>query len=268
TGRELLGNVAASGTEILERLGAAHRATGRPIVYTSADSVFQVAAHTETVPLETLVRWCEAARRILDPYRVARVIARPFEGAEGAWRRTYDRRDFAMAPPAPTLLDRVAAAGLPVVGVGKIHDIFSGRGITESIHTEGNADGLRHTAAVLDRLDRGLVFVNLVDFDMVFGHRRDPGGYARALEEADRFLPALMGRCGPGDLLVLTADHGCDPTFAAHTDHTREHIPLLAWSPGLPGGFAPPQDTFAAVAATVAAWLGIPWDGPGVSILP
>lgn len=266
-GREILGNHASSGTEILDRLGEEHRATGRPIVYTSADSVFQVAAHTDTIPLEELYRICAAAREILDPHRVARVIARPFVGEPGAWQRTYDRKDFAMAPTRATLLDRVAAAGLPVVGVGKIEDIFSGQGVTESFHTEGNADGLRRTASLLPREDGGLVFVNLVDFDMVYGHRRDPAGYARALEEADAFLPTLLAGCGPDDLILLTADHGCDPTFSAHTDHTREYVPLLAWARGRPGGPAGTQDSFAAVAATVADWLGIGWDGPGSTIL-
>ncbi len=266
-GREILGNVASSGTEILDRLGEEHQATGRPIVYTSADSVFQVAAHNDTIPLEELYRICEAAREILDPHRVARVIARPFVGTPGAWERTYDRKDYAMAPPRPTLLDRVAQAGLPVIGVGKIEDIFSGQGVTESFHTEGNMDGLRRVASLLPRTDGGLVFVNLVDFDMVYGHRRDPEGYARALEEADAFLPTLLAGCSDDDLVLLTADHGCDPTFPAHTDHTREHVPLLAWSRGLSGGPAEAQDTFAAVAATVADWLQMGWDGPGRSIL-
>ncbi len=266
-GTDILGNFAASGTEILDRLGAEHRATGRPIVYTSADSVFQVAAHTDTVPLDTLYRWCEIAREILNPHRVARVIARPFVGEPGAWQRTYDRKDFAMAPSAPTVLDGIVAAGLPVVGVGKIEDIFSGRGITESHHTEGNDDGMRKTRALMDRVDGGLIFVNLVDFDMVYGHRRNPAGYARALEEADAFLPTLLEGCRDGDLLLFTADHGCDPTFTAHTDHTREYVPLLAWSRSVPGGPVPTQETFAAVAATVASWLGIPWDGPGGSII-
>ena len=266
-GRDILGNFAASGTEILDRLGEEHQATGRPIVYTSADSVFQVATHTETVPLNTLYRWCGIARELLDPHRVARVIARPFVGEPGAWRRTHDRKDFAMAPSAPTVLDRIAAAGLPVVGVGKIEDIFSGRGITESHHTEGNDDGLRKTRALMDRVDGGLIFVNLVDFDMVYGHRRDPAGYARALAETDAFLPTLLEGCRDDDLLLFTADHGCDPTFTAHTDHTREYVPLLAWSRRVPGGPVPIQETFAAVAATVASWLGVSWDGPGESIV-
>jgi len=266
-GREVLGNEAASGTEILDRLGGEHRSTGKPIVYTSADSVFQVAAHDDAIPLAELYRICGIAREILNPHRVARVIARPFVGEPGAWRRTYDRKDFAMPPPEPTVLDRVSDAEQPVIGVGKIEDIFNGRGLTESHHTEGNADGLRRTAALLDREDGGLVFVNLVDFDMVYGHRRDPAGYARALEEADAFLPTLLDACGDEDLLLFTADHGCDPTFPGHTDHTREYVPVLAWSPALRGGPAAPQATFAAVAATLADWLGVAWPGPGKSIL-
>ncbi len=266
-GKDSLGNYAASGTDILDRLGEEHRATGRPIVYTSADSVFQVAAHTDTIPLKELYRICGAAREILDPHMVARVIARPFVGEPGAWRRTYDRKDFAMAPPRSTLLDQVSDAGLPVIGVGKIEDIFSKQGLTESHHTEGNEDGLRRTATLLEREDGGLVFVNLVDFDMVYGHRRDPAGYARALEEADAFLPTLLAACSDDDLLLFTADHGCDPTFPGHTDHTREYVPLLAWRRGMTGGAAAPQETFAAVAATVADWLGVGWEGPGRSVL-
>ena len=253
----ILGNEVASGTEIVARLGAEHQRTGRPIVYTSADSVFQIAAHEETVPLETLYAWCRAARRLLDPWRVARVIARPFVGAPGAYVRTYHRQDFAIPLPGRTVLDEVSAAGLPVVGVGKIPDIYGGRGVTEGIHTEGNADGLARTAAALDRVDRGLIFVNLVDFDMLYGHRNDPAGYARALEALDAGLPALLDRLGPEDLFLLTADHGCDPTTPS-TDHSREYVPLLAWSPALRGGALGVRDSLADVGATVADWLGVP----------
>jgi phosphopentomutase len=252
----VLGNEVASGTEIVARLGEEHQRTGRPIVYTSADSVFQIAAHEETVPLETLYAWCRTARRILDPWRVARVIARPFVGGPGAYRRTYHRQDFAIPIPGPTVLDRLAEARQPVVGVGKIPDIFGGRGISEGVHTEGNADGLEKTAAVLDRVDRGLVFVNLVDFDMLYGHRNDPAGYARALEALDAALPRLLGRLGPDDLFLLTADHGCDPTTPS-TDHSREYVPLLAHAPGRGGGSLGVRDSFADVGATVAEWLGV-----------
>ncbi len=252
----VLGNEVASGTEILARLGPEHQRTGRPIVYTSADSVFQIAAHLEVVPLQTLYAWCAAARRLLDPWRVARVIARPFVGAPGAYVRTYDRKDYAIAIPGPTVLDRLAAAGIPVVGVGKIPDIFGGQGISEGIHTEGNADGLEKTAAVLDRAGRGLVFVNLVDFDTLYGHRNDAAGYARALEALDAALPRLLGKLGPDDLFLLTADHGCDPTTPS-TDHSREYAPLLAHAPGRGGGPLGVRDSFADVGATVAEWLGV-----------
>jgi phosphopentomutase len=255
-----LGNVAASGTEIIDRLGPEHQRTGKLIVYTSADSVFQVAAHEETVPLDRLYAACEAARRVLDSYRVARVIARPFVGEPGSYRRTYNRRDFSMLPPSDTVLDLLAAAGVPVVGVGKIHDIFAGRGVTESVHTEGNADGLVRTEEALCRVERGLVFTNLVDFDMVYGHRRDPAGYARALEEVDAFLPRLLDAAGPDGLVLITADHGCDPTAAWSTDHTREYVPLLAWHPGIAPGAGRDlgtRPTFADVGQTVAAVFGV-----------
>jgi phosphopentomutase len=260
SGFEWMGNVAASGTEIIERWGQEHQRTGRLIVYTSADSVFQIAAHEDTVPLPRLYAACEVARRLLDPYGVARVIARPFVGTPGEYRRTYNRRDFSMAPPRPTVLDHLVAAGLPVVGVGKIPDIFAGRGVTESVHTEGNADGLRRSEEVLRRGQPGLVYTNLVDFDMAYGHRRDPIGYARALEEADAFLPALLDAAGPRCLVLITADHGCDPTAAWSTDHTREYVPLLAWHAGIPAGGGRDlglRTTFADMGATVAEALGV-----------
>jgi phosphopentomutase len=253
----VLGNEVASGTEIVARLGEEHQRTGKPIVYTSADSVFQVAAHEATVPLDTLYAWCRAARRLLDPWRVARVIARPFVGEPGRYVRTYHRKDFAIATPGRTVLERLAEAGVPVVGVGKIPDIFDRRGISEEVHTEGNADGLRRTDALLDRVDRGLLFVNLVDFDMLYGHRNDPRGYGRALEELDRWLPRLLGKLGPDDLCLVTADHGCDPTTPG-TDHSREYVPLLVHAPGRGGGPLGTRDSFADVGATVAEWLGVP----------
>jgi phosphopentomutase len=253
----VLGNRAASGTAIIEELGVEHRRTGKPIVYTSADSVFQVAAHEDTVPLPVLYAWCEAARRILDPWRVARVIARPFVGEPGAWRRTYHRRDYSMPPPRATVLERLSGAGVPVIGIGKIGDVFAGRGVTEDLHTEGNADGLARTAQVLDRLDRGLVFANLVDFDMLYGHRNDPAGFARALAQLDAALPGLEARLRPGDLLAITADHGCDPTTAS-TDHSREHVPLLVRVPGRRGAPLGTRPTFADLGATVADYFGLP----------
>jgi phosphopentomutase len=252
----VLGNVVASGTAIIEELGEEHQRTGRPIVYTSADSVFQIAAHEETLPLLRLYEWCAVARRLLDPWRVARVIARPFVGSPGRYTRTYNRRDFAMPPPVPTVLERLVAAGVPVYGVGKIPEIFSGRGISDGIHTEGNADGIARTSALLDRVAHGLVFVNLVDFDMLYGHRNDPTHYAQALEELDRALPALLAKLRPGDLWALTADHGCDPTTPS-TDHSREYVPLLAGGPGLGGGRLGVRGSFADLGATVCEAFGL-----------
>jgi phosphopentomutase len=252
----VLGNVVASGTAIIEELGAEHLRTGKPIVYTSADSVFQIAAHEGTVPLERLYGWCRIARRLLDPWRVARVIARPFVGTPGGFARTYNRKDFAMPPPVTTVLERLTAAGVPVHGVGKIPDIFDRRGISAEVHTEGNADGLARTAALLERVERGLVFVNLVDFDMLYGHRNDPVHYARALEELDAALPRLLSLLRPGDLWAVTADHGCDPTTPS-TDHSREYVPLLAGGPGLGGGALGTRSSFADLGATVAEAFGL-----------
>ncbi|MCC6747627.1 MAG: phosphopentomutase [Deltaproteobacteria bacterium] len=257
TGRGVLGNVPASGTAILDELGEEHLRTGSWIVYTSADSVFQIAAHEEKVPLEELYAACRVARRLCDPLKVGRVIARPFVGSPGAFKRTYNRHDFGMPPPEPTLLDRLHAAGVPVVGVGKIGDIFSGQGLSESIHTEGNADGLVKTRDRFARLDRGLVFVNLIDFDSLYGHRRDATGFARCLEEFDAFLPELLPLVGQDDLLILTADHGNDPTHAG-TDHTREHVPLLAYGPARAAGRnLGVRTSFCDVGATIAEALGL-----------
>ncbi len=262
----VLGNKAASGTVIVEELGPEHQETGKPIVYTSADSVFQIAAHEETVPLETLYAWCRAARRLLDPFRVARVIARPFVGTPGQYRRTYNRKDFALAAPGPTVLETLAGAGVPVFGVGKIPDVFDRKGITDEIHTEGNADGLRRTEALLDRVEHGLLFVNLVDFDSLYGHRNDPVGYGRALEELDRALPRILGKLRPGELAAITADHGCDPTTPS-TDHSREYVPLLVHAPGRGGGSLGTRGTFADLGASVAQFFGVP-SPAGTSFLP
>ncbi|MEK6608203.1 MAG: phosphopentomutase [Myxococcota bacterium] len=252
-GRGVLGNKAASGTAIIDELGAEHLRSGKLILYTSGDSVFQIAAHGDVVPVSDLHAICEKARRLCDPWRIARVIARPFVGEPGAFRRTYDRRDFAMPPPGETLCDRLAAAGVPVVGIGKIPDIFSGRGIAEAIHTEGNADGLRATLAAMERLSSGLIFTNLVDFDMLYGHRRDPAGFARALCELDAALPELERRMRPGDWVALSADHGTDPT-APGSDHTREHVPVI-----VRGGRATDlgtRATFADLGQTLAEHFG------------
>ena len=264
-----LGNRPASGTQILDELGPRHLETGWPIVYTSADSVFQIAAHERIIPLERLYELCRAARRILDPYRVARVIARPFLGdGPGQFARTYNRHDFSMEPPAPTLLDRLHQAGREVVGVGKIDDVFSGRGLTRSVRTHGNADGLTRLLELAGSVTGpALVFANLIDFDMLYGHRRNPAGYARALEEADPGLAQLVERLGPQDLLLLTADHGCDPTFTGSTDHTREQVPLLAYRPEHPGVPLGQRDTFADVGQTIAEALGIGLLSAGSSFL-
>jgi phosphopentomutase len=252
----ILGNKAASGTVIIQELGEEHQRTGKPVVYTSSDSVFQIAAHEETVPLEELYRWCAIARRQLDAYRVARVIARPFVGTPGKYVRTYHRKDFSIATPGPTVLERLVEHHVPVFGVGKIPDIFDRKGITDEVHTEGNADGLAKTEALLDRVQDGLVFVNLVDFDMLYGHRNDPKGYARALEEMDRALPRIFGKLGPGDVCAITADHGCDPTTPG-TDHSREYVPLLVHAPGRGGGKLGTRPSFADLGATVSEYFGV-----------
>lgn len=236
TGRGVLGNIPASGTTIIEQLGEEHLRTGDLIVYTSADSVFQIAAHESVVPLPELYHACEVARRLCDERNIGRVIARPFIGKPGAFTRTYNRRDFAMPPAQKTVLDSIREAQLPVVGIGKIWDIFAGHGVDINVHTEGNRDGMEHTLKALEEHREGLIFVNLVDFDMLYGHRRDPAGYARALVDFDAFVPALERALTPRDLVMITADHGNDPTFPG-SDHTREDVPILAFGPRiqLPG---------------------------------
>ncbi len=269
TGRGVLGNRPASGTRIIEELGQEHLDTGDWILYTSADSVFQLAAHEEKVPLSELYAACQAAREQLNPWRVGRVIARPFVGQAGAFTRTYNRHDYSMSPDGPIVLETLQRAGIPVVGVGKIRDIYAGTGVDRSVTTEGNQDGLDRLAALLDERTPGLVFANLVDFDMRFGHRRNPSGYAHALEEFDRGLSRLMERVTADDLLLITADHGCDPTYTAHTDHTREFVPVIMWSPRFTaGGDLGTRETFADLGATVADALGVEWFGPGRSFLP
>ncbi len=229
TGRSVLGNKAASGTEIIDELGEEHMRTGSPIVYTSADSVFQIAAHEEVITLFELYKMCETARELLrGPYEVGRVIARPFLGSPGAFTRTANRHDYAVAPPQGMLLDQLKARDVEIFSVGKIFDVFLGRGILDHEKTKSNADGMAKTLAAMDSLERGLIFVNLVDFDMLYGHRNDVEGYARALEEVDAWLPSFEAKLAPDDLAILTADHGCDPTTAS-TDHSREYVPLLAY---------------------------------------
>jgi phosphopentomutase len=231
TNRKTIGNKAASGTEIIKELGAEHIRTGSPIVYTSADSVFQIAAHEDVIPLPELYRMCEIARGILrGPYEVGRVIARPFEGSPGAFRRTSNRHDYAVPPPPGMLLDKLAENRVETYSVGKIFDVFLGRGIRDHVTTKNNADGMAKTLDAMRLFDAGLIFINLVDFDQQYGHRNDVEGYAAAIEEFDRWLPEFQSALCPGDLAILTADHGCDPTTPS-TDHSREYTPLLAFGP-------------------------------------
>lgn len=230
-GRATLGNKAASGTEIIEELGPLHLATGSPIVYTSADSVFQVAAHEEVIPLWELYKICETARQLLrGEHEVGRVIARPFIGEPGAFKRTANRKDYAVPPPRGMLLDKLAERQVPVHSVGKILDIFLGRGITSYEKTHSNAEGMEKVLEAVEEGRRGLIFANLVDFDSLYGHRNNVEGYAQALEETDRWIPHLEAALKPGDVAILTADHGCDPTTAS-TDHSREYVPLLVFGP-------------------------------------
>jgi phosphopentomutase len=258
TGRATLGNSTASGTEIIKELGPEHMRTGALIVYTSADSVFQIAAHEEVVPIEEQYRISRIAREILTgAHEVGRVIARPFIGAPGNFTRTANRKDFAVAPPKGMLLDRLAEAGIDVFSVGKIYDVFLGRGIREARKTKTNADGMAKTLDAVAALRRGLVFVNLVDFDMMYGHRNDPDGYARALEEADLWIPRLEALLGPRDCAIFTADHGCDPTTAG-TDHTREYVPILVAGPQVKRGAAlGTRATLADIGQTVAENFGV-----------
>jgi phosphopentomutase len=228
-GRGTLGNVAASGTEIIKQLGAEHIRTGSPIIYTSADSVFQIAAHEDVIPLWELYKICETAREILrGPHEVGRVIARPFEGEEPDFKRTANRKDYAVPPPRGMLLDVLSERGVFVHSIGKIFDVFLGRGINVFDKTKNNADGMASTLEALDDTPEGLIFANLVDFDQLYGHRNDPEGYARALEEVDEWIPSLLDKLAQDDLLVFTADHGCDPTTAS-TDHSREYVPLVVF---------------------------------------
>ena len=269
-GMPVLGNVPASGTEIIKQLGEEHLATGKPIVYTSADSVFQIATHKQVVPLEQLYRWCETARGLLaGEHAVGRVIARPFDGPPGGFARTKERRDYALPPPAPTMLEALQRAGVRTLGVGKIEDIFSGRGLAGSDHTGDNQSSLDATVRFLrDAEAPTFVFTNLVDFDMVYGHRRDAPGYAHCLEELDARLPEVVAQLGGHDWLLLTADHGCDPT-APGTDHTRELVPMVAFSPGgTSAAQLADRTTFADLGATIADLFRVDPVGPGRSFAP
>lgn len=255
-GRGTLGNCVASGTEIIQRLGDEHVRTGFPIVYTSADSVFQIAAHEQVIPVEQLYQICETARSLLTGDNlVGRVIARPFIGSSGAYQRTERRRDYALPPFSDTILDALDGAGFPVVGIGKIEDIFCHRGVTMVDHTRNNPDGIAATQRFIESGEGAFIFVNLVDFDMLYGHRNDVEGYAAALEAFDRALPAMLGALRENDILMVTADHGCDPTTPG-TDHTREYIPLVVAGPHVRSGVnLGTRDTFADIGATVYEYL-------------
>jgi phosphopentomutase len=258
-GRGALGNKPASGTEIIKELGEEHVRTGKPIVYTSGDSVFQIAAHEDVIPIAELYRMCEIARKLLDgPNRVGRVIARPFAGTTGDFKRTTRRHDYAVDPPKPMLLDVLAERGAPVFGIGKIHDIYNGRGVEKYVTTTGNADGMAKIAEALRERKTGLIFCNLVDFDMLYGHRKDVEGFAESLEEFDRMLGPFLALLHAEDLLMITADHGCDPDPRwPTTDHSREYVPILVYSPGIrPGVHLGVRPTLADMGQTVAENFG------------
>lgn len=255
-GREVLGNCTASGTVIIEELGPEHEATGKPIVYTSADSVFQIAANTDVIPLDELYRICEVAREMLQgDWACGRVIARPYVMKDGKRERTSDRKDYAVSPPEKTMLDLVSAADKTVYAVGKISDIFNGHGITTSVHTDNNMDGVDKTIEALGMDFEGLIFTNLVDFDSKFGHRRDAVGYGKAIEEFDARLPEIIAAMGPEDMLILCADHGNDPIHSGW-DHTREHVPVVIYGSGVDPVDLGIRDSFADIGATVCDILG------------
>ena len=266
TGRGILANAPWSGTAVIEAYGDEHVKTGDLIVYTSADSVFQIAAHEDVVPPEQLYEYCRIARKLLTgKHGVGRVIARPFVGSSGAYTRTSNRHDFSLEPPAETLLDAVKAAGKESIGVGKIHDIFAGRGLTEYVYNESNLDGMAHADRFAAKDFEGLCFVNLVDFDMLYGHRRDIDGYAAAISEFDAWLGDFLPTLGDEDVVMITADHGCDPAYQATTDHTREYVPLLVLGKQVKPADLGTRDCFADIAATVADLLQVTLDTPGKS---
>ena len=266
TGRGILANAPWSGTAVIDAFGEEHQKTGDLIVYTSADSVFQIAAHEDVVPPEQLYEYCRIARKLLvGKHGVGRVIARPFIGEPGSYKRTANRHDFSLKPPAKTLLDALEEAGLASIGVGKIYDIFAGRGVTEHVYNKSNADGMNHTTNYAAKDFNGLCFVNLVDFDMVYGHRRDIDGYAQALSEFDAWLGDFLPTLGEEDLVMITADHGCDPGYTATTDHTREFVPLLVLGKQVKPVGLGTRESFADIAATVAELLQVDYETPGHS---
>jgi len=262
----LLGNCHASGTDVLKEFGEAHMKSGKPICYTSADSVFQIAAHEDVIPPEHLYEICEIAFVLVSNFKIARVIARPFTGTEANnFKRTGNRRDFTVPPPGSTLLNAVETSGNTVISVGKIKDIFAGSGVSRTIKAEGNMALFDATLDALDQAGKGdLIFTNFVDFDMLYGHRRDVSGYANALEKLDERIPELEACLKPGDIVVLTADHGCDPTWPG-TDHTREHVPIIAFGPGIGGQDIGQRASFADIGATLRHWLGLPTTEYGTS---
>ncbi len=266
----ILGNIKASGTEIIKELGEEHLKTGYPIVYTSADSVFQIAAHEKVIPLERLYEICQIARDkvLVGEHAVGRVIARPFIGKDrNTFKRTPNRKDFPVEPFGDTLLDTLTRNGITVYAVGKIHDIFAGRGMTDWVHTDNNTEGMEKTLEALEKVDRGLIFTNLVDYDMLYGHRRNPKGMAEALKEFDDWLPSFMSAMDDTDILVITADHGNDPTHTKHTDHTREHIPILVWGPKVKKGVnLGVRETYADIGKTISEIFNV-FLGEGTSFL-
>lgn len=267
-GKKILGNKVASGTEIIKELGEEHIRTGRPIVYTSADSVFQIAAHEDIIPVEELYRICEIARVILkEPHNVGRVIARPFIGTQWNFKRTPRRKDYSLPPPRETVLDRLKEKGISVIGIGKIEDIFVQKGITESIHTENNDNGIDKTLGAMVRIDKGLILTNLVDFDMLYGHRNDPEGFAKALIDFDKSLPRFFKKMTVSDILIITADHGCDPTTPS-TDHSREYVPLLVYGKMVKAGInLDIRKTFADLGATLSEIFDLKKPQAGESFL-
>lgn len=268
TGRGVLCNKPYSGTEVIKDYGDEHVLTGKLIVYTSADSVFQIAAHEDVVPVETLYEYCRMARQLLTgEHSVGRVIARPFIGKDGNYQRTPKRHDFSLEPPGETMLDAIKGAGKEVIGVGKIKDIFAGRGITSYVYTKGNAEGIERTLEYLDQDFEGLCFVNLVDYDMLYGHRNDIEGYAKALTEFDEALPQMISKMREDDLLMITADHGCDPGYTVSTDHSREYTPLIVYGKSIASVNLGTRDTFADIGATVLDYLGVEGKIAGKSVL-
>ena len=267
TGLDVIGNFPASGTEIIKDMGEEHLKTGKPIIYTSADSVFQIAAHEEIIPLSRLYEICRITREILNPHRVLRVIARPFIGIPGEFKRTMARKDYSIPPPEETILDILRENELPVIGIGKVGDIFRNRGFSQTIPTENNIDGIIKTIEEIKRTKNGLIFTNLIDFDMIWGHRNDIEGYAGGLEEFDNNLSGILDLLSDGDLLIITADHGCDPTTPG-TDHSREYVPLLAFNPSCTKGRdLGVRHTFADVGQTIASAFGVKPVENGTSFL-